>query len=53
VCRTLSKASEDKAPAREVLELKVQMLKKLGWQHWHQHELSCIRLLFPKAYPLF
>ncbi|KAL0024941.1 hypothetical protein WJX77_004746 [Trebouxia sp. C0004] len=51
--KTLSKASEDKAPAREVLELKMQMFKELGWQHWHRHELSSIRLLFPKAYPLF
>ncbi|KAL0038695.1 hypothetical protein WJX79_003623 [Trebouxia sp. C0005] len=51
--KTLSKASEDKAPAREVLELKAQIFEKLGWQHWHRHELSCIRLLFPTAYPLF
>ena len=55
VCRALSKASEpeDKAATKDALELKAKLFKKLGWHHWHRHELSRIKLLFPKAYPLF
>lgn len=55
VCRALTKASdpEDKAAAKDALELKAKLFEKLGWQHWRRHELSRIKLLFPKAYPLF
>lgn len=56
-CRALDKlaAPEDKAGAgsREVLDYRAALLEKLGWSHWHRHETSRLKDLFPPSYPLF
>ena len=54
-CRALEKAAapEDKPPAREVLQLRVELYDRLGWAHWARQERSRIKDAFPAAYPLF
>lgn len=54
-CRALDKlaAPEDKAGSREVLDYRAGLLQQLGWAHWHRHETSRLKDLFPPSYPLF
>eukprot|EP00884_Botryococcus_braunii_P019412 jgi/Botrbrau1/6154/Bobra.331_2s0044.1 len=46
-------APEDKPGSKEVLQYRAELLKQLGWAHWHRHETSRLKDLFPPAYPLF
>lgn len=54
-CRALAKAvdSDGKAPLKKDLVARAELFRQLGWKHWHLYELSRIKLLFPKSYPLF
>ncbi len=40
-------------PSKEVLQLRVEMFRKLGWEHWAKQELDRLKTCFPVAYPLF
>ena len=55
MCRLLEKAvqPEDGHQNKEALELRAQLFYELRWLHWQRHEQARIRVLFPKAYPLF
>ena len=54
-CRALAKAvdSDGKAPSKKDLVARAELFRQLGWKHWHLYELSRIKLMFPKSYPLF
>lgn len=54
-CRALDKLAspEDKPATKEVLELRANLLSRLGWHHWQRYEGSRIKDMFPPAYPLF
>lgn len=54
-CRAMAKSvdSDGKAPLKKDLVARAELFRQLGWKHWHLHELSRIKLLFPKSYPLF
>ncbi|CAK0779170.1 hypothetical protein CVIRNUC_004710 [Coccomyxa viridis] len=44
---------EEGAPSMEVLQLRAELFKKLGWHHWEKQEQDKIRTHFPPAFPLF
>jgi hypothetical protein len=46
-------APEDKPAPREVLELRADLLRRLGWAHWERQQQRRIAAAFPPAYPLF
>lgn len=54
-CRALEKLTtpEEGAPSMEVLQLRAELFKKLGWHHWEKQEQDKIRTHFPPAFPLF
>lgn len=53
--RALAKAvdSDGKAPLKKELLARAELFRQLGWKHWHLYEMSRVKLLFPKSYPLF
>lgn len=57
VCRLLAKAgdADDKSSSgsKKSLEARAELFGQLGWTHWQRYELSRVKLLFPKNYPLF
>ena len=43
---------DKKAPARELLELRAELLGALGWRHWEEAGRAQLHVKFPPAYPL-
>lgn len=44
---------EEKAPKRELLEERAELINQLGWQTWANQERQSLCMKFPKIYSRF
>lgn len=52
-CPPQAASPEDKPGDRAVLELRAELVGKLGWAHWERQQRRSLLSTHPPAYPLF
>ncbi|KAL2642830.1 hypothetical protein R1flu_010417 [Riccia fluitans] len=44
---------DSKPPQKNLYELRIQLIEKIGWPHWAAYERKWLKVRFPSDYPLF